>query len=186
MLVSEIVDERAAFFLATVLHALVLGGVPIVVARRELRAFGISLGATLRWRRDLALALPFVVPVALVTSRLPGAHALYPRFAPAKTSVSMFAAATLASGAQHAGWEVLFRGLLLFALARRWGAVAIVLQAVPFALTHLPKGLAETVVALPGGALLGWIAWRARSFVPAFLLHWTLATAVNVAVVLWP
>lgn len=183
---ASVFDERNDFFVAVAVRALVLAGGPLIAIRSlggPLADFGIGRGSTSL--RSLVPLLAVAIALGIVASRLPGAHALYPRFAPARTSVAMFAASTLVSGAEHAGWEMLFRGFLLFGLAKRWGKTAIVLAAVPFAAMHLPKGLVETAVAFPGGVLCGMLAWRARSFVPAFLVHWTIATTVNAAVVLW-
>jgi len=74
------------------------------------------------------------------------------------------------------GWEFFFRGFILFAFARKFGANAIWLQAVPFALAHIGKPEIETLSTIFGGFGLGWIAYRTRSFVYPFLLHWFLAT----------
>jgi len=70
------------------------------------------------------------------------------------------------------GWEFVFRGFLLFALFRIMGPTAIVLLAVPFALAHIGKPEIETLSTIFGGTFFGWIAWRSRSFVYPFLLHW--------------
>jgi membrane protease YdiL (CAAX protease family) len=74
------------------------------------------------------------------------------------------------------GWEFFFRGFLLFGYARAFGANALWLQAVPFALAHLGKPAVETYTTLFGGFLFGLVAWRTRSFVYPFLIHWFVAT----------
>jgi membrane protease YdiL (CAAX protease family) len=76
------------------------------------------------------------------------------------------------------GWEFLFRGFLLFGLLRVVGPIAVVLQAVPFALAHLSKPEIETLSTIFGGTLFGWIAWRSRSFLYAFLIHWFIMSFV--------
>jgi membrane protease YdiL (CAAX protease family) len=76
------------------------------------------------------------------------------------------------------GWEFLFRGFLLFSYARRLGPQAIWLQAVPFALAHIGKPELETLSTIFGGFALGWIAYRTRSFLYPFALHWFMATFV--------
>lgn len=72
------------------------------------------------------------------------------------------------------GWEFLFRGFLLFALYRTLGPYAIVLQAVPFAIAHLGKPELETLSCIFGGSAFGYVAWRTRSFLYPFLIHWYL------------
>ncbi len=74
------------------------------------------------------------------------------------------------------GWEFLFRGWLLFGYARKFGPEALWLQAVPFALAHIGKPEVETLSTIFGGFAFGWVAWKTRSFVWPFLIHWFVAT----------
>ena len=74
------------------------------------------------------------------------------------------------------GWEFLFRGFLLFGYARKFGAEALWLQAVPFALAHVGKPELETLSTIFGGFAFGWIAWRSKSFLYPFLVHWYIGS----------
>ena len=75
------------------------------------------------------------------------------------------------------GWEFIWRGFLLFGMARVLGVgPAIWLQAVPFAFMHLGKPEIETMTTIFGGAAFGFIAWRTDSFVYPFLIHWFIAS----------
>ena len=76
------------------------------------------------------------------------------------------------------GWEFFFRGFLLFTYARRFGADALWLQAVPFALAHIGKPSIETLSTIFGGFAFGWLAYRTRSFLYPFLVHWFISTFV--------
>lgn len=76
------------------------------------------------------------------------------------------------------GWEFFFRGWILFAYARKFGPEALWLQAVPFAMAHIGKPEVETLSTIFGGFAFGWIAWRTRSFVWPFLIHWFIATFI--------
>ena len=76
------------------------------------------------------------------------------------------------------GWEFFFRGWILFAYVRRFGHEALWLQAVPFALAHIGKPEIETLSTIFGGFAFGWVAWRTKSFVWPFLIHWFIATFV--------
>lgn len=76
------------------------------------------------------------------------------------------------------GWEFLFRGWILFGYERKFGAEALWLQAVPFALAHIGKPAIETLSTIFGGFVFGWIAWRTRSFLYPFLIHWYIFTLV--------
>lgn len=79
------------------------------------------------------------------------------------------------------GWEFLFRGWLVFGYARKFGAEALWLQAVPFALGHLSKPEVETLSTIFGGFFFGWVAYRTKSFFYPFLIHWAIFTFVVLA-----
>ncbi len=74
------------------------------------------------------------------------------------------------------GWEFLFRGLILFGYARKFGHEALWLQSTPFVMAHIGKPEIETLFTIIGGFGFGWVAWRTRSFVWPFLIHWFVAT----------
>jgi len=76
------------------------------------------------------------------------------------------------------GWEFIFRGWILFAYAKKFGPEALWLQAVPFAIAHIGKPEVETLSTIFGGFAFGWVAWRAKSFVYPFLIHWFIATFI--------
>jgi membrane protease YdiL (CAAX protease family) len=73
-------------------------------------------------------------------------------------------------------WEFIWRGVLLFGLARILGpGPAILIQAIPFAFMHLGKPEVETLTTLFGGMGFAFIAWRTGSFYYPFLIHWFIA-----------
>jgi len=84
-------------------------------------------------------------------------------------------------------WEFFFRGFLLFGLIKTrlgpWGG--IILQALPFMLLHwspvpgASKPYLEVLSALPGGIILGILAWRTRSFLYGFLIHWAISLTLD-------
>ena len=74
------------------------------------------------------------------------------------------------------GWEFIFRGWLLFGYGKKFGPDALWLQAVPFALAHIGKPDIETLTTIFGGFVFGRIAWRTKSFIYPFLIHWFVAS----------
>lgn len=65
--------------------------------------------------------------------------------------------------------EMLFRGLLLQALERRFELPhAIFLSALIFALFHFPLWLIQVIFL---GIILGFLAWRSNSIIPGIILH---------------
>ncbi|HEX5324230.1 MAG TPA: CPBP family intramembrane glutamic endopeptidase [Capsulimonadaceae bacterium] len=90
-------------------------------------------------------------------------------------------------------WEFFFRGFLLFGLARARfiGPIgAIVLQAIPFTLLHwslvpaASKPPLEIASAFFGALALGALAWRTRSFVYGFLVHWAVSITLDLFLLL--
>lgn len=69
-------------------------------------------------------------------------------------------------------WEWFFRGFLLFGMAQGFGwMAAIFLQAALFGLAHWGKPPLEMYSSFVGGAVLGVLCWREKSFAPAFYAH---------------
>lgn len=74
------------------------------------------------------------------------------------------------------GYELLFRGLLLFACV--WymdPAYAIVINLALYSLAHIPKGQAETFGAIPFGIIVCGVSLWTGSFFVAFVVHVCLA-----------
>ena len=149
-------------------------GVPLLVIllvfRESPARYGFQLGD---WKAGLALTAAGCGGMALVMTFLARTEAFQGYYAPLADSpipLPLYAAADLL------GWEFLFRGFLLFALYPVCGPCAIVLQAVPFTIAHFGKPELEVLSCIFGGSAFGYIAWRTRSFIYPFLIHWFLMT----------
>ncbi|RIL06587.1 MAG: hypothetical protein DCC71_06300 [Proteobacteria bacterium] len=173
---------------------LILGGdvlplfvVPALFARLVLHEPLARFGFRWPGLRPFALAsaagwlamLPFVLWLAA----RPEFQAFYPSpaFPPARQhGVGLAFLWLLHHAPQLFATEFLFRGFLLFPLARALGvARALIVLAAPYVLLHADKPPLELVQALWGGVVFGWIAWRTRSFWPAFLAHWGVAVTMD-------
>jgi membrane protease YdiL (CAAX protease family) len=74
------------------------------------------------------------------------------------------------------GYEMLFRGFLLFSLYDAFGApLAITLNVILYALAHIPKGVREMAGSIPFGVVLCLITLSTGSFLAAFVIHATMA-----------
>lgn len=74
------------------------------------------------------------------------------------------------------GYELMFRGLLLFASVPLLGAwPAIILNVVFYVLVHVPKNLEESIGAMPLGLLLCLITLTTGTIWVAFFVHITLS-----------
>jgi membrane protease YdiL (CAAX protease family) len=67
--------------------------------------------------------------------------------------------------------EFMYRGFLLFGLKDKFKEGSILLQMIPFALLHLTKPELETLSTLFTGILFGYVAYRGKSYWPAFIIH---------------
>jgi len=151
----------------TILYLLVPLVIVLATFRENPREYGFALGD---WKAGLAItgiAILLIAPVLWLVAR-GGAMADYYKLQlaglPWNTFIDLF------------GWEFFFRGFILFAYARKFGPEALWLQAVPFALAHVGKPEIETLSTIFGGFVFGWIAYRTRSFIYPFLIHWFVAS----------
>jgi uncharacterized protein len=158
---SETLDRFLLFF---VLPMLII----LLVFRENPREYGFQLGD---WKAGIALTLGAIVIMAPVLYFLSRSNASMKDYynwqlqlLPWDMLVQLFA------------WEFLFRGWLLFGYARKFGPEAIWIQAVPFALAHIGKPEIETLTTIFGGFVFGWIAYRTRSFLYPFLIHFFVAS----------
>ncbi len=73
-------------------------------------------------------------------------------------------------------YEFLFRGFLLFSCAAYFNTwIAITINTSIYALVHLPKGIKETVGAIPFGIILCWLVLYLDSIWIALFIHIILA-----------
>jgi len=155
-------------------HLLFFGLMPllsiVLFFRKPVSQFGIQLGNVKIGTAVTAAACLLMALVMSIVTKFPDFQAYY------TDNPQSLPELLLTNGLDLLGWEFLFRGYLLFALTPVCGPYAILLQAVPFTIAHIGKPELETYSCIFGGAFLGWLAWKTRSFVYPFVIHWFLAT----------
>ncbi len=151
----------------------------------DLSSWGLGLGDHRWWLPRLGVTLGVLVPALVAAVALdPSLADFYPTWHQSRTGWGLFALQHLGVGIDFLGWEMLFRGFLLFGIARRGDAMlAIWLQAIPFFLLHHDKPTLELLSSLPGGLIAGWFCLRAGSYLPLFAIHWVQITVVGAAAV---
>ncbi len=169
----------------------VLFAVPALIVRlawrRPLRAYGLGRGRQEVWGRYLVVYLALMIPLVLIISRNPQFQMYYPRAMMARHGFGGFVLSSLGWLVYFFAWEWFFRGFLLFSLAPRYGGgIAILIQTIPFAMMHYPKPEAEAWSSIACGLALGLMAFRGRSFVGCWLLHWSVQVLMDLSVVSWP
>ena len=78
--------------------------------------------------------------------------------------------------------EFLLRGFLMFTLWRRIGPLALVVQLIPFVLTHVGKPEVELWSTFVGGSVFAWLNWRTGSILWSALGHVYVLMLMLVAV----
>jgi uncharacterized protein len=143
-----------------------------VLFRENPKEFGFSFG---NWKLGLAYTLIGILFMAPAIYYLGSDNAVmrtyYQKLLPGLPWTTFF---------DLIGWEFFFRGLILFGYLRKFGHEALWLHAVPFALAHIGKPGVETLSTIFGGFAFGWVAYRTKSFVWPFLIHWFIATFIIV------
>ena len=127
--------------------------------------YGIRIG---RWKLAIVLTAITLAVFSLIVygaSKIPEVYAYYH-----KHSID-WAPYILGRLLYMFAWEFIFRGYMLFGLEKSIGKSAIFVQAIPFVLLHIGATDLETLITIPEGFVLGYLAYKTRSFLPCFLVH---------------
>lgn len=128
---------------------------------------------SLSWILGLAC---LIIPMNFFNSKKEKNLAFYPNIRQKQWSKKMVVHNAITWVSYLFGYELMFRGVLLFATVPLLGEwPAIVLNAAIYALVHVPKNLGETIGAVPLGIILCLITLTTGTFRVAFFVHITLA-----------
>ena len=180
-LYSTLYEFGSAFLLMFGIPALFIR----LVFRERLRDYGLRAG---NWKTGLKWIV-FLLPVMVLTAFLAAAgadmQAEYPLVKSAAAVPHFLLAAEAAYLIYYLGWEFCFRGFMLFGLEERLGALpAVLIQMIPSTLVHIGKPFGETIGAVFGGLLFGYLALRTRSIWTPLLLHAVLGISTDLFVLL--
>ena len=179
---SPMTAHRLPILAHLVIACLLLGVGPAIAARRltglSWSELGLGLG---NWRGGLLLVV-VGIPLAILAGRIgagsPAMRAVYP-LAP-EAARQGFVIYALLEFLYYGSWEVLFRGVLLFATRARFGdAGANAVQTVVSVTAHFGRALNETVAAFPAGLVFGVVALRLRSIWYIAVLHWLVGVSMD-------
>ncbi|WP_420385144.1 CPBP family intramembrane glutamic endopeptidase [Roseivirga sp.] len=162
------------------LGAMTIGVLPaillLVITGKSLEDYGVAFknhGLSLAWIGGLAC---IIIPMNFFNSKKEKNLAFYPNVREKEWTKKMVATNAFSWVAYLFGYELMFRGLLLFATVPLLGEwPAIILNAAIYALVHVPKNLEETIGAIPLGVILCLITLTTGTIWVAFFVHITLA-----------
>ncbi len=163
-----------------------LGIIPAIIGLTILSKtpadFGMKTGnalITLYWIAGLAAV---IIPMNLIFARKPDNIKTYPQIRTREWDMRLVLANTLSWMAYLLAYEYLFRGFLLFSCLPAeasaqagestlgaWPAIAI--NTAIYAFVHIPKGIKETLGAIPFGILLCIITLNTGTIWVAFFAH---------------
>ena len=127
------------------------------------------------WYWTFGLSALFIFMNSRATQK-PDHLAQYPEIRTPIWSRSLVAWSALSWVGYLFAYELMFRGFLLFACARAFGAwPAIIINTAIYALVHVPKSANEGIGAIPLGLLLCIITFQTQTIWVALFVHWVLA-----------
>jgi membrane protease YdiL (CAAX protease family) len=129
------------------------------------------------------LFLPVLVAVIAV-SFTEDFSTYYPFYGEAHRSLFDFGVWEAFYVAQFLSLEYFFRGFMIQPLRRVMGSSSIFAMMVPYVMIHFGKPLPECFAAIIAGIVLGTLALRTRSIWAGFLIHVSVAIAMDVAAIL--
>lgn len=125
------------------------------------------------WIAVLSIA---VIPLAYLSAKKPENLINYPQIRAKHWTNKTFSINLIGWSIYLFGYELLFRGVLLFLLVDTLGVVvAIAINVLVYAISHVPKGLSETLGAIPLGLVLCILTLKSGTIWIAFFVHIALS-----------
>ncbi len=137
----------------------------LIILRKNPLDFGLRLGDYKLWSFYVAITVVIAVPVLYIGSLFSSVGQYY------YTKPFDFYSFFTQMVPLLFFWEYILRGFLLFGLKERFKEASIIIQMVPFVLLHIGKPEIEILMCIPMGLWFGYIAYRGKSFWPAFITH---------------
>lgn len=138
--------------------------------------YGMSFGLTWEAFWTCLVLCPLLIVINIFRAGKPGNLAHYPQIRKKEWDAKTFAASSLGWVVYLLGYELCFRGLLLFGCVESMGIwPAIFINASIYSFAHFFKGIGETVGAIPFGIIISILSLWTGNFMVAFLVHCSLA-----------
>jgi membrane protease YdiL (CAAX protease family) len=170
-------------FFTKILGLIVFGGLPFIISSIFLKGskynfFGIQIVFnkvlfSFLWTLGLSLV---VIPLAFRSAKNPKNLINYPQIRAKIWTRKTFVINLFGWAIYLFGYELLFRGILFFPLAHELGLwQAITINIALYSATHIPKGLDETIGAIPLGIVLCLLTWESEMIWIAYFVHLAMA-----------
>ena len=118
------------------------------------------------------------MPLAFMTARKPSHQVNYPQIREKNWDRSLIIKNSIGWTAYLTGYEILFRGVMLFPLVDALGVwPTIAINTAMYSATHIPKGMDEAIGAIPLGIVLCIITLMTGTLWVAIVAHILMALA---------
>jgi membrane protease YdiL (CAAX protease family) len=136
-----------------------------VLLRKNPLDYGLGWGSPRTWWPHVAVVCLIAAPILFAFSFSSGLQSYYGMENFGLLNYSLITCASLFAQ------EYFFRGFLLFGLKDKLKEGSIFIQMIPFVMVHMGKPEIETLSTILTGILFGYIAYKGKSFWPAFIIH---------------
>jgi membrane protease YdiL (CAAX protease family) len=172
-------EETLSVLMQRILGFTIFGIIPWVIIQftddAGINQFGVKSPVCATWVWTAFLSA-IVVVLNLLNAARPDNLAMYPQVRQKEWPLKLLVVSALTWILYLVGYEFLFRGFLLFAALPVMGLwPAIALNTAIYMLVHLPKGIKETLGAIPLGVLLCYLTVQTGSIWIAVMVHIVMA-----------
>lgn len=131
------------------------------------------MGKTFFWVLCTAV---LILPLSYIQARKPANLEMYPQMRVREWTYPLLFWSNLTWILYLVGYETLFRGILFFPLLDHLGLVpALAINVAIYSIAHIPKGLSETIGAIPFGILVCLGAYATGTIWFPLLAHCVIA-----------
>lgn len=167
---------------------ILLGLIPVLIwkigFKHSLKRLGLSFGDTKKSLLIIAVGLPLMAVMAYFSAKDPSFLAEYPLYRGLADNRSILPGYILIYSLYYIGWEIYFRGFMLFGLRESYGEPAsILIQTIPSCLLHIGKPDGEIFASIIAGIAFGWLVLRCRSIWPIFICHCGLGVFLDLFII---
>ncbi len=151
----------------------------LLFPKDSLLDMGFRLSGFIRHWWIYAVSLCVVIPAMFAVAQQPDFGTYYPFYKLASRSWFDLMVWEALYFAQFLALEIFFRGWMLGAMRKTLGSAAIFAMAMPYCMIHYGKPYLEAHGAIIAGIFLGSLAMKTRSIYAGFLVHITVALAMD-------
>jgi len=176
--------DATAFSLIKSAGILLFGIIPwaaLYYTDADMINFGLSSGDSASFWYLFILIPMLIVALQIILPTSKSVLVRYPDLSPGQWSGGYVMLLLTGWLLYTAAYELLFRGVLFFSCYREYGlAAGVIINIAFYSLAHIPKGMQETLGAIPFGLLLCFISYLTGSVYMAFVVHVTLSLSTQV------